>query len=400
MTLDPRLASRAQNMRPNAIRRLFKLMARPGMISLAGGVPAAETLPVAQMNGLVSTVMDKHGAAALQYGATEGLRALREALVPYLQRQSISVSADDILVCSGSQSVLDLVAKMLVSPGDIIAIEEPTYVGALSAFASYEPQIVSIKSDEDGIIPASLDQVLKAQKVKFVYLSPTFQNPTGRTLPLERRQAIGRILKEHDCPLVEDDPYSALRYSGEAVPPIWGFAPEQVIYTSSFSKIFAPGLRTGFCVAPKWLHPSLVVAKQGTDLHTSTLCQALAAEYLTGGHYEAQIELILSTYERRLHALLGGLERYMPEGFTWSKPDGGMFVWLEGPPGVDAEAICEDAIAHGAAFLPGKYFYSDIVNGQATMRLSFTSATEEKLEIAARTIAQSIERVGLAAGAR
>lgn len=392
MNLDPRLASRAQNMRPSAIRRLFKLMARPGMISLAGGVPAAETLPVGQMNGLLETVMEKYGPAALQYGATEGLRALRDALVPYLAQKEVCVKADDILVCSGSQSVLDLVAKMLVSPGDVIAIEEPTYVGAFSAFAPYEPEFVSIKSDENGILPEALEAILKAKKVKFVYLSPTFQNPTGRTLPLERRQAIGQILQHHDCPLVEDDPYSALRYAGKAVPPIWCFAPDQVVYTSSFSKIFAPGLRTGYCVAPAWLMPSLVIAKQGTDLHTSTLCQALAAEYLTGGHYEGQLGLIISTYKSRMEALLSGLDRHMPDDFTWFKPEGGMFVWLEGPEGLDAEAVCEDAIAHGTAFLPGKYFYSDISNGHATMRLSFTSANEEKLEKAACTIAEAITR--------
>lgn len=393
MNLNPRLASRTQNMQSNAIREILKVVSRPGMVSLAGGVPAPESFPTDRMDEIFGTVMAKYGPLALQYDVTEGFEPLRMALVNHLGEKGITATSDEILVFSGSQSVLDTVGKVLISAGDVVAVEEPTYLGALSAFAPYEPQYVTVETDEDGMIPDSLEAVLKAQSVKFIYLTPTFQNPTGYTLALERRQAIGKLLQEYDSLLLEDDPYGALRYRGQALAPVWTFAPKHVIYSSTLSKVFAPGLRTGYCVAPEWLRPWLVTAKQGADLHTSTLNQALATEYLAGGHLADQLPKIISLYQPRQEALLAALDRYFPDDFQWSRPDGGMFVWVTGPKGFDAETAYWDAVEHNAAFVPGKFFFTDPAKGAATMRLNFTSTHGEILDKAVKTVAESIERV-------
>lgn len=393
MNLDPRLATRAENMQSNAIREILKVVSRPGMVSLAGGIPAPDSFPTEEMDEIFGTVMAKYGPQALQYDATEGFAPLRTALSIHLAERGVMATDEEILVFSGSQSVLDTAGKMLISPGDVVVTEEPTYLGALSAFAPYGPRYVTVTTDENGMIPEALEAVLKSERVKFIYLTPTFQNPTGYTLSLERRKAIGKLIQEYDCLLLEDDPYSALRYRGEALPPVWTFAPEHVVYSSTLSKVFAPGLRTGFCVAPAWLRPWLVVAKQGADLHTSTLNQALAAEYLSGGHLVDQLPKIISIYQPRQEALLAALERYFPDDFRWSKPDGGMFVWVVGPAAFDAEAAYWDAVEHNTAFVPGKFFFTDPEIGLSTMRLNFTMADEATLDSAVKTVAESIGRV-------
>ncbi len=393
MNIDQRLAKRTENMQSNAIREILKVVSRPGMISLAGGIPAPESFPTEHMEEIFGTVMAKYGPQALQYDATEGFAPLRTALVDHLGEKGVTATADEILIFSGSQSTLDTVGKMLITEGDVVVTEEPTYLGALSAFAPYGPRYETVQTDENGMIPEALEAVLKRETVKFIYLTPTFQNPTGYTLSLERRKAIGELLRKYNCLLVEDDPYGALRYRGETLPTVWSFAPEHVVYSSTLSKVFAPGLRTGFCVAPEWLRPWLVVAKQGADLHTSTLNQALAAEYLSGGHLVDQLPKIISIYQPRQEAMLAALDKYFPDDFTWSKPDGGMFVWVVGPSDFDAEDAYWDAVEHNTAFVPGKFFFTDPSVGLSTMRLNFTMIDEPTLDSAVKTVSESIERV-------
>ncbi|MCB0186656.1 MAG: PLP-dependent aminotransferase family protein, partial [Caldilineaceae bacterium] len=282
-------ATRTAKMQENAVREILKVVNRPGMVSLAGGIPAPESFPLDLMPTLLEAVLRNHGSTALQYDATEGFAPLRAALVPYLDEKGVSATADEVLVFSGSQGVLDALGKILISPGDKVAVEAPTYLGALSAFNPYEPTYVQIATDAAGLLPDALEAALRTESIKFLYLVPTFQNPTGRTLSIERRQAIAALLQEYGVLLVEDDPYRDLRYRGEALPPIKHFAPEHVVYVSTLSKTFAPGLRIGFCVAPKAVHRWLVITKQGVDLHTSTLNQALAAEYLAGGYLQQQL---------------------------------------------------------------------------------------------------------------
>lgn len=388
--LQTTFATRTARMQSNAIREILKVVNRPGMVSLAGGIPAPESFPLALMQDLTATVLQKYGATALQYDATEGFAPLRAALPAHLARKQVTTTAEELLIFSGSQGVLDALGKILISPGDGVAVEAPTYVGALSAFNPCEPAYVQIATDDQGIIPAALAEVLQRQPIKFIYLVPTFQNPTGRTIPLERRQAIAAIIQEHGVLLVEDDPYSDLRYQGVALPPIKTFAPDHVVYVSTLSKTFAPGLRIGFCVAPREIYRWLVITKQGVDLHTSTFNQALAAEYLTGGYLQQQLPKILAIYRPRQQAMLAALDRYMPATFQWTQPEGGMFLWLEGPAGLDTEQIYWHAIERQTAFVPGKFFFAEPGVGNATMRLNYTMANEEKIDWAVRTLAEVI----------
>jgi 2-aminoadipate transaminase len=374
----------------NAIREILKVVAQPGMVSLAGGIPAPESFPMAILQELVATVERKYGSRAFQYDATEGFGPLREALVDLLAGKGIAASAPEILISSGSQGVLDALGKIFLAPGDVVAVEAPTYVGALQAFNAYEPRYAQLATDDDGLIPAALEDLLRRQRVKFVYLTPTFQNPTGRTLSLERRQQVAALLQQYDTLLVEDDPYSDLRYQGAPLPALKQLAPEHVIYTSTLSKTFAPGLRIGFCVAPATVRHWLVIVKQGVDLHTSTYNQALAAEYVSGGHLQRHLPTIIALYRPKQLALLQALARHLPDGFTWTQPEGGMFIWVAGPEGLDAERVYHRAIARKTAFVPGKFFFAQPGAGLATMRLNFTMADAPTLARAVGVIAEAI----------
>jgi 2-aminoadipate transaminase len=391
MNYQKRLADRTKTMGVNAIREILKVVAQPGMISLAGGIPAPESFPLSLMQRLMESVLSRYGAAALQYDPSEGFGPLREALVDHLKLVCIEASSREILVTSGSQGALDAVAKVLISKGDCVAVEAPTYLGALQAFAPYEPCYAQVAADDGGMIPEALEEVLRSGEVKFVYLVPTFQNPTGRTLSLRRRRAVARLIQTYDALLVEDDPYSALRYHGEVLPPIKTIAPEHVIYVSTLSKVFAPGLRIGICIAPDPIRKWLVVVKQGIDLHTNTLSQALAAEYLTGGHLHDHLPKIIDLYAPRQRAMLAALKRYFPVDFMWSKPQGGMFIWVEGPQGHDMVELYQQAVSRNVAFVPGTFFYAGRGQGLETMRLNFTMANEETLNKAIQVLAEVVD---------
>ena len=381
------LSQRTLSMRRNQIREILKVVSQPGMISLAGGIPAPETFPIEDLYRINEAVLDRYGAAALQYDLTEGFAPFREALVSYLAAKQIDVRADEILIFNGSQSVLDTLGKILITPGDTIALETPSYLGAISAFSAYEPNFTSITTDDEGILPESLEQTLDQQPVKFIYLVTTFQNPTGRTLSAARRQQIAEIVKRRGALVIEDDPYSDLRYRGDAVSPFYTYAPENTVYVSTVSKIFAPGLRLGFCLAPTVIYEWLYTAKQGADLHSNTYAQALATEYICGGYISEQIPRILALYRPRQEAMLAAMEEHMPAEYVWTKPDGGMFIWVEGPAGVDAEQLYWKAVEQKVAFVPGKYFYINPEDGLPTMRLNFTRSDEQ-------TISEAIAALG------
>lgn len=385
--MTPKLASRTDQMGVNAIREILKVVSYPGMISLAGGIPAPESFPLELMGHLYQTVLEKYGAAALQYGPTEGFGPLREALVDYLYLRGIRATVNEILIASGSQGVLDALGMALISTGDPVAVEAPTYIGAIQAFRPFVPRFVTIDTDECGVVPESLESALIHNDIKFIYLVPTFQNPTGRTLTLERRMAVARLIQKHDTLLVEDDPYSALRYRGADLPSIKSLAPDHVIYVGTLSKVLAPGLRIGFSVAPEALRKWLVIVKQGIDLHTNTLGQALATEYLNGGHLQRHLPGILSLYKPRQEAMLAAISRFFPDSFDWSKPEGGMFIWCQGPAGTDMEAVYKRAVDRKVAFVPGRYFYARPDQGGETLRLNYTMSDE-------RTLWQAIEILG------
>lgn len=392
MNLTSKLADRTGRMGVNAIREILKVVSQPGMISLAGGIPSPESFPLDLMHHLTERVLVKYGASALQYDPTEGFGPLREALVDHLIECQPNLTSREIIVASGSQGVLDALGMILISKGDTVAVESPTYIGALQAFTPYEPNYVGLASDENGLIPEALEEALRSHRIKFIYLVPTFQNPTGRTLPLNRRQAVARLIRQYDALLVEDDPYSALRYRGQTLPTIKSMAPGHVVYISTLSKIFVPGLRIGFCLAPEVLRKWLVVVKQGVDLHTNTYSQALAAEYLSGGYLKAHLPKIISLYKPRQEAMLKALKSNFPSTMKWSRPEGGMFVWAQGPARMDMVEVYQKAVEENVAFVPGTYFYSQPGEGRHTMRLNFTMCDERALAGAVRTLAGVIDR--------
>ena len=382
------LSQRTLKMQSNAIREILVVVSQPGMISLAGGIPAPQSFPLEDLYQINERVLDRYGAAALQYDLTEGFTPFREALVDYLLDKHVQAKAEDILVFNGSQSVLDTLAKVLITPGDIVALESPSYLGAITAFNAYEPRYVNIEADDEGIIPDSLVEVLETQSVKFVYLVPTFQNPTGRTLSAGRRREVAEIVRQFDALVIEDDPYSDLRYRGEPIAPFFTFAPENTVYVSTVSKVFAPGLRLGFCIAPKLIHHWMRIAKQGADLHTNTYAQALATEYIRGGYLDRQLPKIIDLYRPRQEAMLAAMDQFMPKVYRWTKPEGGMFIWIDGPDGVDAEQIYWKAVDQKVAFVPGKYFFIDQDKGLGTMRLNFTMSDESTIYRAIEILAR------------
>lgn len=391
MSFQNLLADRTKRMGASAIREILKITAQPGIISLAGGLPSPESFPLEIFSELTNKVLQKYGSRALQYDLTEGFVPLREALVGYLRKKSIEASVEEILITSGSQGLLDALGKILISPGDAIAVEAPTYLGAIQAFNPYEPEYIRMDMDENGLKPEALERVLKSHKIKFVYTVPTFQNPTGRSISLDRRMKIANIIKHYNTLLIEDDPYSALRYRGEELPPICAFAPEHVLYASTLSKILAPGLRIGFCTAPALIRKWLVIVKQGVDLHTSTFGQAIAAEYISGGYLDEQLPKIVNLYKPKHEAMLNALARYFPDNSKWSKPEGGMFVWAECPKGLDTEQLYWKAVEKKVAFVPGKYFFTQKDEGAETMRLNFTKCTEDEIDRGIKLLGEAIK---------
>ena len=385
------LATRTSRIRASAIRELLKVAANPGMISLSGGLPSPDSFPTDLVMELTEKVLKKYKSTALQYDLTEGFTPLRNALIPYLESKGIKAGLENINITSGSQGLLDAIGKILISPGDYVAVEGPTYLAALQAFNAYEAKYVQMQTDDEGLIPESVEEVIKNYPLKFVYTVPTFQNPSGKTIGIKRREQIAEIIQRYDVLLIEDDPYSALRYRGEEQPSIKSMAPNNVIYCSTFSKIFAPGLRIGFYVAPAELARWLVLAKQGVDLNTCTFTQALATEYLAGGYIPAQLKKIISIYSPKLDAMLTGLQKNFPDGFKWSKPEGGMFIWIEGPANFDIEPVYHEALKNNVGFVPGKYFYPKAGEGLSTMRLNFTNVSVEQIETATQKLGSIIK---------
>ncbi|WDP87573.1 MAG: PLP-dependent aminotransferase family protein [Desulfobacter sp.] len=387
------LAQRTKLMEANAIREILKVVSNPGIISLAGGIPSPDSFPMEIFEQLCSQVLTTYKSQAFQYDLTEGFMPLREQMAGLLENRGIKITPQAVNITSGSQGVLDAAAKLMISKGDKIAIEAPTYLGAISAFNPYEPEYIPMEMDDQGLVPESLEQVLNTHNIKFIYLVPTFQNPTGRSLTMERRVKIAQIIKKHNTLLIEDDPYSALRYSGEDLAPIKTLAPDHVVYISTLSKVFAPGLRIGFYAAPEFIRQWLVLVKQGVDLHTSTFNQALAAQYLAGNHLKAQLPKIIDLYRPRQKAMMDALEHHLPKEFKVAPSEGGMFLWVQGPKGLNGMDLYQKALENGVAFVPGQFFYTDPDQGHETMRLNYTMADEPTLEKAVEKLGRAVRQM-------
>ncbi len=374
---DRLFSNRARALQSSAIREILKITERPEVISFAGGLPAPATFPVDQMRAALEKVLINNGREALQYSTTEGYAPLREWIAARVGTPGAPVSPDEVLIVSGSQQGLDLLAKALIDPGDTLLVETPTYLGALQAFSLFSPQFVSVASDEDGLLPDALSESMRG--AKFLYCLPNFQNPTGRLLPEDRRHALAARARDLDLLILEDDPYGALSYDGETPPSIRSLAPERTVYMGSFSKVLAPGLRLGYVIAPAALRAKLVQAKQATDLHTATLSQQAVYEVIKDGFLDTHIPTIRKLYREQCEAMLAALTHHMPEGVRWNKPRGGMFLWAELPQGMDATAVLAKAVAQNVAFVPGAPFYAANPEIEA-LRLAFVTVPPPRIE--------------------
>jgi 2-aminoadipate transaminase len=387
-------------MRSSAVRELLKLTELPDVISFAGGLPAPETFPVVRFAEAFNKVMADHGARALQYGTTEGYTPLREMIARHSTRYGINIELDNVLITSGSQQALDLIGKVFINPGDHILVERPTYLGALQAWNAYQAEYVSADIDDEGYVTASLDARIRTGP-KFIYALPNFQNPSGVTMSQARRQALIELADHYGVPILEDDPYGQLRYEGEHVPPIVHLDSQfrstngarysgNVIYLSTFSKTLSPGIRLGWIVAPVEVIQKLVQAKQGTDLHTSTINQLVAYEVASGGFLDHHVKEIRTIYRERRDTMLAALAREFPAGITWTKPQGGLFLWLTFPEWLNAADVLKAAIQQKVAFVPGESFFAD-GTGQNTARLNFSNATPERIDEGVRRLARCLE---------
>lgn len=360
---------------------MLALTERPGVISFAGGLPAPDLFDVAGLRKAFTAVLaDDSGGRALQYSTTEGDPLLRRLVAERLSGRGLETSAEDLLVTSGSQQALTLIAAVLLEPGDRVLVEEPSYLAALQCFALAGAEAVAVPCDEDGLDPDALEALVRRHRPKLLYTIPTFHNPTGRTLPAARRRALAEVSERTGLWLVEDDPYGELRYSGEALAPVASLEParERTLAVSTLSKIVAPGLRIGWVRAPQMLLRALTIAKQAADLHSSTVDQAAAARWLSVTDLAAHIDGLRAAYGARRDALVNGLAAALPPGSTHNRPDGGMFVWARLPDGWDASALLSRALEHDVAYVPGAPFFSGPPD-PATLRLSFTAHPPEEI---------------------
>lgn len=401
-----RYAQRMNQVGSSMIRELLKLTEKPDIISFAGGLPAPELFPMEAFQDACERVLARHGRRALQYSTTEGFEPLREYIVDKMAQYGIRAAPENVLITSGSQQALDLLGKLLINPGDKILTERPTYLGALQAWRAYQAEFVSVPVDDDGIRTDLMEKAL-CTGPKFMYILPNFQNPGGVTLSMERRQALIELSDRYGIPIVEDDPYGELRFEGEHLPPLVvadayqlngqamfdhsengrGYYRGNVIYLSTFSKTLAPGLRLGWIVAPTEVIHRCVMAKQGMDLHTSTFVQMVAYEVVKNEFLKAHVREIRAVYRERRDVMLAALSHYFPAGITWTRPKGGLFLWVTLPEAMDSVAVLEKAIKNKVAFVPGSAFYPE-GGGQNTFRLNFSNAQPEQIKTGIRRLGQ------------
>ena len=397
---DNRYAQRTQRMKGSAIRELLKVTEDPDMISFAGGMPAPDAFPIEELSVACERVLREQGEQALQYGSTDGYRPLREMIAQQSKRYGIEVTAENILITSGSQQALDLLGRIFINPGDRILVENPTYVGALQAWNAYGAEYIPAPFDEEGMITSELENSLRSSP-KFIYALPNFQNPTGVTLSFERRLQLIELSEKYGVPIIEDDPYGQLRFEGENLPAIEvldsqiraqdGCYTGNVIYTSTFSKTLAPGMRLAWMIASPEVIQKLIMAKQGADLHTSTFNQMIAYEVGKDGFINEHVKTIRKIYRERRDVMLDTLAEHMPEGVKWTHPQGGLFLWLTLPECVDSRELLQEALKFKVAFVPGDSFYTGGGHFN-TMRLNFSYSNPEKINEGIGRLANAIKQ--------
>ncbi|HEU4742981.1 MAG TPA: PLP-dependent aminotransferase family protein [Meiothermus sp.] len=385
---ESRFAERMGRIKSSAIREILKVTQQPGIISFAGGLPAPDLFPVEEMRRAADKVLGQYGATALQYSTTEGYLPLREWVASGLP----NATPDQVLITAGSQQALDLVGKLFVGGGDEVVVESPTYLGALQSFTPYEPVYLTVPMDEGGMVVEALEETLKQHRPKFIYALPSFQNPTGRHMDLARRKKLVEVARRYDVPLLEDDAYHYLAFSGQILPTLYELDQElgggNVIYQSTFSKTLSPGLRVAWVVGPREVISRLVQLKQGVDLHTPTLNQMLMYELAQTVLPELVVK-IRNTYRERRDLMLAALEQHLAKEARWNKPEGGMFLWLEISEGLDSAELLKKAVEQKVAFVPGQPFHPD-GSGANTMRLSFSNASPEGIRVGIERLGQAV----------
>lgn len=378
MELDEiKFAHRFDAISGSAIREIFKMIAKPGMISFAGGNPALSALPDEQVAQFAQEALKKDGKAILQYGATEGYAPLLESLKAYAEQQ-IGCDIPAVLPVTGSTQAMDLLCKALIDPGDRILVEDPTFLGNMQCMRLYQAELVPVESDENGLMIDKLEEAIVKYRPKLLYTIPTFQNPTGRTLAADRRRPIAELAAKYGVVVAEDDPYRDLRYAGSPLPSIKSYDREGwVVFLGSFSKIISPGLRVGFMAGDPRILRKCTIGKQSTDVHTANLNQAIVDQYLRQNLLPGHIKAICASYKEQLDAMLGELATF-PAGTRYTRPEGGLFIWVELPEGIDSKELLEQAVERHVAYVPGTHFFA---NGghENTLRLNFSNSTVEKI---------------------
>ncbi|HHV27658.1 PLP-dependent aminotransferase family protein [Anaerosalibacter bizertensis] len=387
-----RYAKRMDNIKASEIRELLKLTQKPEIISFAGGLPAPELFPVEELEKVSSKVLEEQGTTALQYGPTEGYEPLRVEITKRMEKVGVECKPEDILVTSGSQQGLDFSGKIFLNPGDIVLCESPSYLGAINAFKAYEPEFIGVPTDENGMIMEELEDILKNNdRVRFIYVIPDFQNPSGRTWSIERRKRLIELANEYNVAIIEDNPYGELRFEGEYYPAIKHYDTEgRVIFLGTFSKIFCPGLRLGWVCAEEEVLNKFVLAKQGSDLQSSTISQMQVAKFLEEYDIEAHIEKLKKVYKKRRDLMINTMKEEFPEEIKFTNPEGGLFTWVVLPEYMNARDLAVKAIEKNVAFVPGGSFFPNGGN-ENTLRLNYSSMDDEKIVIGIKRLAEAIK---------
>lgn len=373
-------AERFDGVEGSAIRAIFSLLGDPEIISFAGGNPSPKTFPADKLAGYAARLIREQGDSVLQYGGTLGTVDLLGQVQKLFEAEGLSPRKEELIILSGSSQGIDLLAKTLINPGDRIIVESPTFLGAIQTFKMYQADLIEAEMDEQGLVIADLEEKIAKYQPKFIYTIPTFQNPTGRTLPAERRRQVAQLAEKYGVIILEDDPYAALRYAGEAQPSIKSFdRANRVVKLMSFSKTISPGLRVGAAYAPAEIIAKFNLGKQGQDVHTSNLTQELVCEYIKEGAYFDGIAANCAYYAGKLDAMYAAAQKYFPKGTRLVRPEGGMFLWAELPEGIDATALFEEAVRRKVAYVPGTHFYAHGGHDN-TLRLNFTMADEAQIE--------------------
>jgi 2-aminoadipate transaminase len=392
MDITPLLSKNALSMRRSQIRDLLSVATRPEIISFAGGFPSPESFPVEDLKRIMQEVLDKEGAAALQYGSTDGVKSLREEISRLYKRdENLDVPVENIMITTASQQALDLICRVFIDPGDVIVCGLPTYLAALQSVWSYRGQPYGLRHN-NGLAEACNVLCATGKKPKFIYSIPDFQNPSGETMTLEERKYVVDVARKYDLLIVEDTPYKNIRFEGETLPSMYSMAPDRVIMVGTFSKTFVPGFRLGWIVAQHDVIERIIVAKQSSDLCTPVFNQMVAARYLASGAYDVNLKKTCALYKRKKNVMVSAFEEFMPKGVTWTNPDGGLFLFLRLPEQFDTRELFDLAIKENVAFVIGEAFHSD-GSGKNTMRLNFSFASDEKIREGVRRLAAAIRRL-------